>query len=330
VRIFPELGDDLMLRLFQKGAAASWTSRDLEWDRPVALDVRQRRALARLLTPVYLGEQTAMAGASAILPKLLAAGETSAQLYLSTFILDEARHFEALTRVYQAFGQEPMRLREMPDMLRYHHRLRQGDRIDWVWGILISDLYAKLFYRSFVAGRPGSLFGHVSARILEDESRHQAFALLYLRRHVPQLEPARLRALLEMRDELLRLIEGGLEQVREDCDALGFDGDALQARMKIELGHFGRRIGLDRDPEAADGPPGPDGAPPGAGSEFALLGRPPGPAAAPGAPAPGRRPSLFALPRCFGCLLVALCRRGVRRAAGASPGPTAAPATAGA
>jgi hypothetical protein len=317
VRIFPELSDDLMLRLFHKGAAASWTSRDLEWDRPAALDARQRRALARLLTPVYLGEQTAMAGASAVLPRLLAAGETSAQLYLSTFILDEARHFEALTRLYQAFGQEPMRLREMPDMLRYHHRLRQGDRIDWVWGILISDLYAKLFYRSFVASRPGSLFGHVSARILEDESRHQAFALLYLRRHVPELEPARRRALVGMRDELLRLIEGGLNQVREDCDVLEFDGDALQARMALELGHFGRRIGLDPESGAPDGPP--DGPPPGGGSEFALLGRPDRAAAEAAPPGPERRPSLFAIPRCFGCLLVALCRG--RLIAGAPPAP---------
>jgi hypothetical protein len=320
VRIFPDLGDDLLLRLFHKGAAATWTSRDLEWDRPAALDARQRRALARLLTPVYLGEQTAMAGASAVLPKLLAAGETAAQLYLSTFILDEARHFEALTRVYQALGQEPMRLRELPDMLRYHHRLRQGDRIDWVWGILISDLYAKLFYRAFVASRPGSLFGHVSARILEDESRHQAFALLYLRRHVPALEAARRRSLLGMRDELLRLIEGGLNQVRADCDALGFDGDALQVRMKFELEHFGRRIGLDRDPGPAAGPaPGPPpepgvgtppAPPPGAGREFALLGRPGRPAPAADPPAgPAPRAALFAVPRCFGCLLVALCRR---------------------
>ena len=35
-----------------------------------------------------------MVGASTILPQLMAAGETTAQLYLTSFMMDEARHFE--------------------------------------------------------------------------------------------------------------------------------------------------------------------------------------------------------------------------------------------
>ena len=57
---------------------------------------------------MYFGEQTAMAGASAILPQLMLARETSAQLYLASFIMDEARHFEALTRLYRALGHDPL------------------------------------------------------------------------------------------------------------------------------------------------------------------------------------------------------------------------------
>ncbi|MBV9354120.1 MAG: hypothetical protein JO023_01205, partial [Chloroflexi bacterium] len=61
-RIFPDLQDDLLMDLFHKGARAQWTSRDLDWAPTLRLDARQREALARLLTPVYFGEQTAMAG----------------------------------------------------------------------------------------------------------------------------------------------------------------------------------------------------------------------------------------------------------------------------
>ena len=72
-RVFPDLDEDLLLHLFHKAAKAQWTSRDLDYEPPLRLDPQQRGALARLLTPVYFGEQTAMAGASGILPQLMRA-----------------------------------------------------------------------------------------------------------------------------------------------------------------------------------------------------------------------------------------------------------------
>jgi hypothetical protein len=339
LRIFPDLDEDLLLDLFHRGAKAQWTSRDVDWDVPLQLAPPQREALARLLTPTYLGEQTAMLGASAIVPQLAAAGETTAQLYLTTFMLDEARHFEALTRVYRALGHEPMRLRDMPDMLRYHHRLRSGDRLDWVWGILISDLYAKNFYRVFAASQPQALFGQMSARILQDESRHLAFALTYLGRAVPKLEPARRQALVTLRDDLYRLIQGGLERLHADCETLHLDHHRLEADLWRELEQAGRRIGLDGDgePDEQNGP-----RPNGRGAEQAPVpeadaqpaqdadervsasgdgrqrarreddadARASAPGATPSEPVRARARRFFAvdLPKCFGCLLLALCR----------------------
>src|SRR6266702_1276176 len=207
-RVFPDLSDDLLLNLFHKGAKAQWTSRDLDWSAPTTLTARQRLALARLLTPVYFGEQTAMAGASAILPKVMAAGEATAQLYLASFIMDEARHFETLTRLYGVLGYDPLSMREMPELMRFYHRISRGDRAEWVWGILFSDINAKHFYRAIGAHQvpPDPLFGGISARVLLDESRHLAFAEHYLRRNVPHMEPARRHALILMRDDLFRLL----------------------------------------------------------------------------------------------------------------------------
>jgi hypothetical protein len=170
-RLFPDLTDDLLLNLFHRGAKVQWTSRDLDWEAPVVMSERKRRALAHLLTPVYFGEQTAMAGAGHVLPELLLAGETTAGLYVSTFIMDEARHFEALTRLYRHLGVEPTSLRQIPELLRYHHRIRQGDRADWVWGILFSDVIAKHFYRAFGLAQADPLFGGMSRQILLDGGR---------------------------------------------------------------------------------------------------------------------------------------------------------------
>ena len=251
LRLFPDLSDDLLLRLYHKGAHAHWTSEDIDWQAPLSLDGRQSLALARVISPVYLGEQSAMLGAASVLPQLAMAGESAAQLYLATFIGDEARHFEVLTRLYQRLGHEPVSIRALPAMLRYHHRLRQGDRVDWVWGILISDLFAKHFYQTFAHAQSSMLFGRMSQRILVDESRHQAFCDHYLTGVMPHLGRDRRAALRRMRDELLAIMEDMEQVLGEDAEELGFSGHEMLARVMADVEVHARRIGLDDEPPPA-------------------------------------------------------------------------------
>lgn len=256
IRIFPDLDEDLLIRLFRKGARFTWTSADVDWEAPLMLSERKALALTRLLTPVYLGEQSAMIGASSIMPQLMSAGETTAQVYLASFIFDEARHFEALTRLYQRLDLRPAGIREVPEMLRYHHRLRQGDRADWVWGILISDLFAKQFYSAFAKAQPEALFGKMSSRILLDESRHQAFADEYLKRAVPRMTDERRIQLLIMRDDLMDTMEAMYGRLHDDSEALELDGRAFLDRLMADIDVHSRRIGLipgpDHDPDDHD------------------------------------------------------------------------------
>jgi hypothetical protein len=336
-RVFPDLSDDLLLNLFHKGARAQWTSRDLDWSAPTTLSSRQRLALARLLTPVYFGEQTAMAGASAILPRVMAAGEATAQLYLASFIMDEARHFETLTRLYRSLGHDPLGLREIPELLRYHHRIRQGDRADWVWGILFSDVIAKHFYRAFGVNQAPAdpLFGNLSTPILQDESRHLAFAEHYLRRSVAGMEPARRRALVEMRDDLFRILRAMTERVRADAAAFDIDADDYLGWVWNDVEAFGKRIGLEEgSPHNDPPPPAIDGGPPSPAAPH----QPTGAASRQPSRQPSREPSQPSreasepsreasepsrqthqssppasndpiLARCFGCLLSLICAR---------------------
>jgi hypothetical protein len=250
-RLFPDLSEDLLLNLFHKGIHAQWSSRDLDWESPLVFTEAQCRSLGRILTPVYLGEQSAMLGAAAILPQMAEAGESTAQVYLCSFMMDEGRHFEALTRLYHHMKQEPIPIRQMPSMLRYHHRLRQGDRVDWVWGILISDLFAKNFYQMFAKSQPQALFGDMSRRVLQDESRHQAFADHYLKAAIRQLPEERLIALRIMRDDLLRIMETMHVQLREDADCIDLDGASFLEHLVTDISQHAVRIGLDQPP---DGP----------------------------------------------------------------------------
>ncbi len=248
LRLFPDLSDELLMRLYHKGAHAQWTSDDIDWESPVSLDERGSLALARVLSPIYLGEQSAMLGAANVLPQLAMAGESTAQLYLTTFIGDEARHFEVLTRLYRRLGHEPVSIRALPAMLRYHHRLRQGDRVDWAWGILISDLFAKHFYQTFSHAQENLLFGGMSRRILVDESRHQAFCDHYLASVMPHLPPERRQALRQMRDELLSIMEDMQAVLGDDAEVLGFSGHEMLAQVMEDVAIHARRIGLDGDP----------------------------------------------------------------------------------
>ncbi|MCY0898663.1 MAG: hypothetical protein OWU33_06935 [Firmicutes bacterium] len=246
IKIFPQFEEDLLIRLFHKGVKAQWTASDVEWEQPLMLNEEEARALAHMLTPVYLGEQSAMIGASVVLPQMAMAGETTSQIYLSSFLMDEARHFEVLTKLYHRLHEDPLNVRQMPAMLRYHNRLRKGDRIDWVWGILISDIFAKNFYQIFFRSQPNALFGTLSGRILQDESRHQAFAEHYLKRAVPQLESARLQALVSMKDELLSTMDSMYDRLVDDAARLNIDGRQFLDDLRAEIEHKATRIGLNQ------------------------------------------------------------------------------------
>ena len=314
-RILPDLSDDLLVHLFHRGAGRQWTARDLDYATPLRLPAQQRGALARLLTPVYFGEQTAMVGASGILPQLMRARETSAQLYLASFIMDEARHFEALTRLYASLACDPLGLRDLPELLLYHHRLRQGDRADWVWGILISDVIAKHFYRAFGLRREDPLLSGLSKRILQDESRHLAFAEHYLRLNVPRMEPARKAALRQMRDELFRLLEAMTERVRQDAAILEVGADDTLQQIATDVDMFARRVGLAAPrPDPPEHPPGRPAFGPALPTE-----RVPGASASGPHNGPAQRTSDTSLDRddatCFGCQLVATCGARLKAAA---------------
>lgn len=227
IRVFPHVNDAKLMELFRKGVEGQWSASQIDWELPLLLDPQEQKALAHVLTPVYLGEQTAMVGASSVIPQFFAAHQTEAQLYLSTFLLDEARHFETLTRFYNKINQRPLEVRDLKAIFRYQARLfKSRDKVEWLWGILISDIFARHFYGIIAKVHSGSLFARIASRILTDEARHLAFAELYLKtalQRAPELKPA----FLKMRDELLVLVREIYQGVREKAMFIGLDEDLL-------------------------------------------------------------------------------------------------------
>ena len=233
--VWPDMSDERAVSLFQKGVRGQWAADTFDWTKPVGMDKFERTSLARLLTPVYVGEETALAGASAVILKLFGTSTNAGQrLFLASFALDEARHFEILTRLYNKIERRPLEIRELKQMLRYHAALlRSKHPVPWMWGILVSDLFAKHFYGTFYRTFPETLFGELSGRILVDESRHQAFAEHFLKS--AGMDSEMRKALLDMRDELLDLMQQMYAHLKSDIDTFGYDAEQFFARLMHDI-----------------------------------------------------------------------------------------------
>lgn len=235
IRVFPRVDDTKLMELFRKGVEGQWSAALIDWESPLQLDPHEQRALAHVLTPVYLGEQTAMIGASSVIPQFFAAHQTEAQLYLATFLLDEARHFETLTRFYHKMDRRPLEVRDLKEIFRYQARLfKSRDKVEWLWGILVSDILARHFYSTLLKAHPDSLFAHIASRIILDEARHLAFAELYLKAAVtrqPELGPV----FLKMRDELLFLMQAIYIALKDEATLIGIDGALLFAAVTDDI-----------------------------------------------------------------------------------------------
>lgn len=253
MRIYPDLKEnDPILQLFHKGVKGQWSSNDFDWELPFHLDEAEATAFAHILTPVYLGEQTAMLGASTILPHFAEAHETSAQLYITTFMLDEARHFEMLTKVYRLLDRRPLEVRNLREMFRYHYRLlKSKNRLDWLFGILISDLFAKNFYGAFRKTFPNTLFGKLSTRIILDEARHQAFAEHYIGAMRDEMPHEVRDRLLSMRDDLLFIMHEMLHKLQDEAGVVGIDGYEILQELTHDVEKKVHVMGLDQDEREA-------------------------------------------------------------------------------
>src|SRR3954464_1695284 len=108
------MSDERSVPPFTKGGKGQWAADTFDWSTDVGMDKFERTSLARLLTPVYAGEETALAGAAGVILELLGAPANAGQgLFLAAFALDEARHFEILRRLYNKIERRPLEIREL-------------------------------------------------------------------------------------------------------------------------------------------------------------------------------------------------------------------------
>ena len=231
-KVLPDLSKRRHMSIWHKALRAQWSADDLNWSTPLRLTSdKTLSGLARILTPILMGEQAALYSVSGLIPILGQNSEVESQLYLTTWAVDEARHTELFTLFYNRIAREPLPIRRFPSGYMFQSSIVSQEPAEWLAGVLVSECLAKLAMEEFKRLDLDPVLSEISRGILEDEARHLAFNHIYLEDRFSQY----FRKDLKEGESFGERLRGRLNQVLSNVPAIF---DTLDADMK--------EIGIDR------------------------------------------------------------------------------------
>ncbi len=180
-KVLPDLKKKRQMHIWNTALRSQWSAMDIDWDKPHRITSRRfKDQLAKILTPVLMGEQAALYSVSGLIPILGHRAEVESQFYLTTWAVDEARHTELFTYFYQRLDREPMSIRRFPAGYLFQSQIVSKDPAEWLAGVLVSEVLAKLVLEEFKRLDLDPVLSDVSDGILLDEARHLGFNHIYL------------------------------------------------------------------------------------------------------------------------------------------------------
>jgi len=82
-KVLPDLSRTKHMAIWHRALRQQWSAEDLDWSQPERVtDPRLKDRLARVLTPILMGEQAAPYSVSGLIPVLGRRAEVESQLYL--------------------------------------------------------------------------------------------------------------------------------------------------------------------------------------------------------------------------------------------------------
>jgi len=258
-KVLPSLERRRHMQIWHKALRAQWSAEDLDWSAPQRItraDLKDQ--LGRILTPVLMGEQSALYSVSSLIPVLGHRSEVESQFYLTTWAVDEARHTELFARFYERIGREPGSIRRFPNGYLFQSRIVSKEPAEWLAGVLVSEVLAQRFMHEFKRLDLDPVLSEISDGILRDESRHLGFNHIYLEDKFAALyendaaEAERLAA--HLRGRLRSVLEGAapvLGDMATELKAVGIDREELfgtcseEALRRLDKSiEAGRRVAL--------------------------------------------------------------------------------------
>src|SRR5262249_51234138 len=84
-------------RLYEQAKADFWNDTTaIDWERPLTLDDRQRRALGKILSLIYYGERAALEVSAQLVPLV---EDEQAKFVLACQVIEEAKHVSTFRRL---------------------------------------------------------------------------------------------------------------------------------------------------------------------------------------------------------------------------------------
>ncbi len=240
-KVMPNLGNERQMRLWQQGIRKQWSAADIDWKAPRRIvSDKLRDDLARVLTPVLIGEQSALYSVSGLIPVLGHQSQQEAQFYLTTWAVDEARHTELFARFFQRMDREPGSIRRHPSGYLFQSRIVSKDPSEWLAGVLASESMAQVLAQELRDLDLDPVLSEVCAGIIEDEARHLGFNHIYIEDQFRDLYSADeekadakadgLRARIE---HVLAGVPPIIKEIRTELTAIGMDMEKVQHTLDV-------------------------------------------------------------------------------------------------
>lgn len=270
-KVLPDLSKERQMKIWHKALRSQWSAADLNWDKPQRITERRLKdQMARVLTPILMGEQAALYSVSGLIPILGQRSEVESQFYLTTWAVDEARHTELFARYYGRLDREPMSIRKFPAGYLFQSQIVSQEPAEWLAGVLVSEVLAKLVMEEFRRLDLDPVLSEISDGILLDEARHLGFNHIYLEdrfsglfqdegdeegRSYSKHLHGRLQAVLDQVPPIFRALETELSEMGIDTDKLLYDlGKEASWRLEKSI-QAGERVAAGKtkasDPEEA-------------------------------------------------------------------------------
>lgn len=191
-KVLPDISKTRHMKIWHKALRSQWSAADIDWTKPHRMRSRRLKdQMARLLTPVLMGEQAALYSVSGLIPVLGQRSEFESQLYLTTWAVDEGRHAELFTRFYHRLDREPMSIRRFQSGYLFQSQIVSQEPSTWLAGVLISEVLAKLVMQELTRLDLDPVLSEIADGVLQDEARHLGFNHIYIEDVFSRLAEAR-------------------------------------------------------------------------------------------------------------------------------------------
>jgi len=188
-----DLVDGEETRLYEMAKAEQWNaSTDIDWSKPVGWSRKLDRSTALayradVISQFWYGEQGALAVCAQLIPLV---PDMSAKLYLSSQVIDEARHTEVFGRYLNLIG-GPTRINPYLERLLLDLLDAPGVEEKLVGMQVLAEGLALDSFNSMMDTTSDALLRDILERVTQDESRHLGFGVLYLKRRIAEASPGR-------------------------------------------------------------------------------------------------------------------------------------------